>query len=317
LGVISEIYNEKITHDIVNSKDSFQKINLDLFLLKFYNDKYKINEIIETNLEQVLLSVLKNRSDDDRIRNFYRFLSLESKGGLSKEILEYYLITLKALPFSFFKLFKLEMSEINIPIESCLDIFTATKLKYFELSTILLRKLVSNTYYTSNGKSLNSLSYKKKLEVLLLNRFYTNQTSLSLFNKLSNKYKEGEKTSNIEEILDRFLLINKDFNFTKKQVIEILKNNFEVEDNEVNLEQFIHFFVDKKSLLIKAEVFINLVLEELNTIFNDLVAALTKCFLKEDTELSNMISFKNFEKAIQSLIKLDTNNKYKVSSYFK
>ena len=187
----------------------------------------------------------------------------------------------------------------------------------FKFPILLIDNYLLKSTFTSNNKPTNDLNLKKKFEIFILNRFFTNHASISLFHKLTNMFKEGTITLNVEEIFERFTIVNKDFNLTKSQVYLIFSKNFKIESNEINLEEFINYFVDKISIRISAEDFVKTTLEELIVIYKHLEEKLMKMFLKEDPEGTNMISFKSFEKIMKILMSQDSRNEFKTIAYFK
>jgi len=91
-----DFYLEKIDIDFKNTVDGryFGKTKLNTFYIKFFEDKFKMQNIVKNALEEYTMSILKY-SDDYNIDLLRRFLYI-GEDSLRAEILELYLVLLKS-----------------------------------------------------------------------------------------------------------------------------------------------------------------------------------------------------------------------------
>lgn len=105
LNLIPEIFNEKINSDNKLDATNTFHLHMDQFFLKFMKEKFRLNKIFKKNTEQAILSFMKYAPEDIRIENFRRFLGI-GESRIRTEVLDAYLILLKNLPISFYKIFE-------------------------------------------------------------------------------------------------------------------------------------------------------------------------------------------------------------------
>jgi hypothetical protein len=95
LNLIPDLYNEKIENDSKSELNGSLKLFFDDFLFKYLTDKFKLKKIIQKNVEQLVMSVLKYNKDDKRIDVFRRMLGI-GDDKIRREVLDIYLTLLKS-----------------------------------------------------------------------------------------------------------------------------------------------------------------------------------------------------------------------------
>lgn len=121
LYLIPEIYNERVLYNIRQELNGNQKSTFNSFFYSYMKGMFKLDSLIKNNIESVVLGILKYSAEDSRISFFGKCLGIDSV--LRTEILDSYLIFLRNLPFSFFKLYSDEYDKTYISGEYAFEVF--------------------------------------------------------------------------------------------------------------------------------------------------------------------------------------------------
>ena len=97
VSFIPDFYLEKVEADFKTLNDGvyFGKIKLSSFYICFFEDKFKMNQIVQSALEEYTMSIIKYSTEDYNIDLLRRFLNIGTD-PLRAEVLELYLILLKS-----------------------------------------------------------------------------------------------------------------------------------------------------------------------------------------------------------------------------
>ena len=112
------------------------------------------------------------------------------------------------------------------------------------------------------------------------------------------------------------MLSAKEYEINLVQIIEILKNKFSFNNNNIKLENFLNYFIDKYNMKIKTNDFIQITIEVLIIIYNDLDKILLKMWEKADMKRNGVIFFREFE-GVMNVFLGSSENKWKITEYFK
>jgi hypothetical protein len=263
-----------------------------------------------------ILSFLKYSSEDIRIDNFRKFLGI-GQTRIRTEILDCFLILLKNLPISFYKLF-LDFEESNsftIYLQDCLEIYI-NKFPNFFIHLESFNKLISACHLIKNNEEIGQSNLENKKHIFYLLNFKNKQKSF--FNKLILDYKLKEKIEEDFLILSEQVMIgNKDFNLNLNQCKNIFNELFEMKNEKINLEKFCDFFLNIFIMKLNILDFVHLSLEIFNSLFSDIVKKLTNIWEKNlEAKNNGIIFYKDFEIILSSIL-YKSENKWKFSEYFK
>lgn len=286
---------------------------MDEFFLRYLKDKFKMTKIINRNCEQTLISVLKYSSEDTRIDLFRKFLGI-GDDRIKREVLDCFLGILKNLPISFYKLFEETESSYIMTLDNCMEIYTS-KFSDFSIHIEGLEKLLRNSLVLQNEKELENLGLEAKKDIFYLRNYYTKQNAS--FQLLLNKYKD--KSKNEEKyvtIADQIILANRDSDLNFFKTCEILKRNFKLVDDNLSLESFLNYFIDKYIFKIKITDFVRISTECFVYIFSNLEKNLLKMWELTEGKRNGIILYRDFETCM-SMILGNSENKWKTSEYFK
>lgn len=275
-----------------------------------------MSKIINKNIEQLIISLVKFSNEDMRIDIFRRFLRI-GENGIKREILDCYLTILKNLPISFYKLFEEEESNYLMNLEACFGIYK-TKFPNFKLSIEAFDKIIrsSEIYDTNNKSILNGESnYEGLRDKYLLCNFYNK--NMAFIEEILNDYKE-EKINEIDalEIANHFMIANSEFEMNLVYVLDIFKLNFSVKEDMIDLQSFFDFFLKKYFFKIKIIDFLNHSMDRLINIYNYIDRIIGQIWNKADVMKNGCIYYKEFENSMKNLMG-NGENKWKISEYFK
>ena len=233
---------------------------------------------------------------------------------IKREVLDCYLIILKNLPISFYKAFEEGENNYLITIESCLDIFSQ-KFSYYYLLEEALDKVIRNSIFYRNDNEIEDVSTEAKKDYFFLSRY--NQRSSSSFQMLLNNFKNNKQNEEKDiSIADQIIISNRDFDLNLVFVVDILKRNFRLNGDLIQLENFFNFFVDKFSFKIKISNFLQSCFEIFEKLYCDLDKSLLKIWENADYKRNGIIFFREFENVMNVLMG-NSENKWKISEYFK
>jgi len=289
------------------------KTSMDEFFLKYMKDKFKMTKIIKRNCEQMLMSILKFAAEDVRIDLLRKFLGI-GDDKVKREILDCYLTSLKNLPISFYKLFEEGFPDYLMSVENCVEIFI-NKFPNYSIHMESLDKLLRQSLISKAEKEVENLGLESKKDIFMLMKYYnkSNSTFQFLLNDFKNKTKNEESYLNIA---DQIMIANKEFEVNFFQVSELLKRNFSIVDDKIQLEPFLDYFVEKFSFKIKITDFLQVCIDCFGVIYADLDKLLVKMWENADSKRNGIIFNKEFE-AVLNVLLGNSENKWKISEYFK
>lgn len=313
LNFIPELYNEKMQNDIKRDIEGRIKTTLDEFFVIYMKDKFKMSKIISKNTEQMVLSVIKYSSVDHRIDLLRKFLGI-GDDKIRREILECYLITLKNLPISFYKAFEEGESEYLMTFDSCMEIYSQ-KFPLFLLNVETLNEILRCSIIFKNEEMLNDLPLESKRDSFYLSRYYTksNHSFKKLLNNFKNNIQNEEKDISLA---DSIIIANREYELSLSTVLDLIKRNFKISGDAVKLESFLNYFIDKYVFKIKMTDFMEQSFKGFGIIYNDLDKNLQKMWDIADKKRNGIIFFKEFE-SVMNIIMGNSENKWKISEYFK
>lgn len=315
LNLMPEIYNEKIQLDNKFDLSNKYHLHMDEFLIKFMKEKFHYNKIFKRNLEQTIMGITEYSQEDIRIESMRIFCGIHLAQPLHMHVLDCFLVLLKNLPISFFKLFEeFEISNyILISIDGCIEIFN-TKFPHYFISLESFDKIIKATKIFKNEIQMDEFSIDYKKDIFFLMRFY--QKSSLYIEGLLKLFKSGTKAEeSMNVISEQMILTNKEYGLSLIDCIDILKRNFKHSDNNVYLEKFFDFFLDKYVVKIKALEFVQISLDSFRNIYTELEKKIDFIWTKTDYEKKGLIFFKEFEKILVELLG-STENLWKFTEYF-
>lgn len=279
-------------------------------------EKFKMSKIISKNVEQLIISLIKYSNQDMRIDFFRRFLRI-GENGIKREILDCYLTLLKNLPISFYKLFEEEEANYLMNLDIAFNIYR-NKFPYFKLSVEAFDKLIrASELYDVNYNIVESgeSNYESIRDKFLLSNFY-NQ-NVGIIEGILNDYKE-KKINEIDaiEIANLFMFANQEFEMNLIYVMDILKINFNIVNDMIELQSFFDFFLKKFYFKIKVIDFLNISTDRLIYIYNAIDKIIVNLWEKADVMKSGNIYYREFESVMKNLLG-NGENKWKISEYFK
>lgn len=313
MNFIPEVYNEKLELDSRLDLEGKPKTTMDEFFLTFMKDKFKMTKIIKRNCEQMLMSILKFAAEDSRIDLIRKFLGI-GDDNVKREILDCYLTVLKNLPISFYKLFEEKMPDYLMSLENCFEIFIS-KFPNYSIQIECLDKMLRQSQVNQAEKEMANIGLESKKDMFILTKYYNKQNSSFQF--LLNNFKN--KTKNEESYLsiaDQIMMANKEFEINFFQISELLKRNFTIVNDKIQLESFLDYFVEKFNFKIKITDFLQICIDFFGIIYADLDKFLAKMWENADTKKQGIIFFKEFE-AVLNVLLGNSENKWKISEYFK
>jgi len=291
LNFIPELYNEKMQCDTRLDLEGKMKMTLDEFFLKYMKDKFKMSKIINKNTEQMILSIIKYSPEDHRIDLLRKFLGI-GDDKVKKEIFDSYILTLKNLPISFYKVFEEGENNYLMTFENCMEIYMQ-KFPAFHLNIEALDKILRCCTIFKNEGEMENLSTEGKRDLFYLIRFY-NKTN-SAFKILLNKFRSLVQNEEKDIIIaNQIITSNKEYELNLVQVLDILKRNFNVIGDKIQLDTFVTFFLDKYSFKIKLTDYMQQSYDCFGIIFNDLDKSLQKMWEIADFKRNGIIFFNEF-----------------------
>jgi hypothetical protein len=289
------------------------KTTLDEFFVFYMKDKFKMSKIIKRNTEQMISSIIKYSSVDTRIDLLRKFLGIGEE-RTRKEILESYLITLKNLPISFYKVFEEGDNNYLMSFDNCMEIYLQ-KFPLLHLNIESLDRILRCCILIKNEDEISEISLERKRDIFYLNKFYTKNNEA--FKLLLNKFKGNNYNEEKDIIIaDLIILANREYELNLNFVLDILKRNFKLNGDFVKLESFLNYFLDKYNFKIKITDYMEQSYNSYGIIFNDLDKNLKKIWEIADIKRTGIIFFKDFENAMNVLLG-NSENKWKISEYFK
>jgi len=286
---------------------------MDEFFLKFMKDKFKMSKIVKRNCEQMLMSILKYSTEDSRIDLLRKFLGV-GEDKIKREILDCYLTVLKNLPISFYKIFEETESNYLMSLDNCMDIYI-NKFPNYCINIDSLDKLLRMCTVIQNEKEIEGLGLENKKDVFYLMRYYHKQNTSFQF--LLNDFKNrGKNEESYLTIADQIMIANKEYDINLLQIIEILRKNFKMFDDKIQLDSFLDYFVNKWIFKIKITDFVQVSIDSFSVIYADLDKTLQKMWENADARKNGIIFFREFETVLTVLLG-NSENKWKISDYFK
>ena len=318
LNLIPEFYNEKIDLDNKLELEGKRKIIMDEFFYNYMSEKFKLNKIIKKNCEQSIMSILKFSNEDSRIDLFRRFLGI-GDDKIRREILDNYLIILKNLPISFFKIFDDDYKSYLMNTEQCFEILYS-KFPFFEFVINHKDVIINLTQVIEGENEVPGIPLIKKFNIFLLTRMYNR--SMLFINEIATELKRDNNAEILfDKVVDCFLISNKEFDLNETMILDIFQNNFDLHKNILNkniisVQSFLKFFSKKYFFKIKIVDFLEISLNALINTYGTLEKKIIKFFDEVDFLKKGFILYKEFE---QILIQWFGNNenKWKISEFFK
>ena len=315
MNLIPDLYAQKYSNDNEKEKENLPKLNFDEFFLQFMTDKFKLQKLIRKHSEETISAVLYYEKSDQRISLFKRFLGVDPKDRINREVLDVYLILLQNLPMSFSKLFY-DKNYMNYLMDTnyCFEILH-NRLGFYNILLSLKDMIILNSnIYDPNTKEIIHLSNDKKREYYYLNRFA--EKSIVFFNDLIIDSKNNVKYKEIAPILQNIQDANAIFNLQRDTCLDILSKNFKVDltNNTIELDNFLEFFVNKMVFRIQVYEFCEFVFSGILIIFQGIEKKINHILIEVDSQ-NGLIYYKDFEIILMKLI---NNNelKWKLPSYF-
>lgn len=121
LFLIPELYNEKVINNMRLEMENKPKECFDVFFNNYLKDKFKISKIVRNHLESCIKAIIEYSVNDSRIACFGKFLGVNGK--YRREILDTYLLFLRNLPVSFYRLFDDGYETYLLNAEECFELF--------------------------------------------------------------------------------------------------------------------------------------------------------------------------------------------------
>ena len=197
---LSDIYvtNNKIKDVkkvVLNTTLKYIKKNksLDHFIFEYFFEQYKISKIINNKIEEMILSIVKYSEKDSRITLFKRFLFLTNSTNkyIRREVLDLYLIFLKALPFSIHDIYSNKFNNLKLSVIDAVSIFESY-FKVFEFNDLVKVYLLNSSicFLEITDNSVNELSTIKLIKSNLINCNSNKENLLYLENflKICNNF---------------------------------------------------------------------------------------------------------------------------------
>ena len=314
LNLIPDLYRRKAKDNILKEKENLPKLNFDEIFLEYMNEKFKLKKIVKQNCEKTIKAILIYEKEDPRILLFKRFLGIDNKDKILREVFDIYLLLLQNLPISFDKLFY-ETNYLSFVMDTnfCFECIHLI-LSFYKILNNVTDIIISNsTVYEQVSKNIISLTEEKKKDYFYLFRF--NEKEIIFFQKLINELKQNIKEKEIEIIISHLKESNNLFKLTNNDCYNIIKRNFIInENNTINLDQFLEFFVNKLAFRIHIYKFCEIIFNAIDYEFEAIVKICKKTII--ELRIGNgLIFFKDFEEVLMKLIN-NSSIKWKLSHYF-
>jgi hypothetical protein len=162
---------------------------------------------------------------------------------------------------------------------------------------------------------MKTLFIETKRDLFYLSRFYKNFKDT--FEDLLNKFKtSGQNEENYLKIAEQIIISNKEFNLDLTQTIDLIKRNFKVNSDKIQLDSFIDFFINKYSFMMKINIFVKVAINCFSIIFNDIDKNVQKIWDSADFKKTGIIFYKEFEE-VMNITMNNTEFKWKIPDYFK
>ena len=350
LYLIPELLVEKLESDNRMDLEGHIKYNLDEFFYVFMYEKFKLKKLIKKHIEETILSIFRNCDEDFRINLIRRFLTLSllnssknnglnnkdnnaiiqiNKDNLRREILDVYLILLKALPVSFYKIYDEEYYNYLISIDFCFEIYHS-KLQEYDLIKDTRDIIIKCCYIYSGDKeiggSLNNstdntgnyagMPFNSRIDYFYICRFFSR--SYVFVNDLINEYKNGEKTSKeYIKLIDQFVVATKEFNISENYVVNLLTQYFGLNQTrkEFDIIKLVNIQSKKYVFKMKLSEFIEETIKRIIHIHQNIEEKIVRIYESFDKEKNNRIEKPVFNEIINSIYP-NNDNKWKVNEYF-
>lgn len=316
LSLIPEMLNEKMLLDSKYDSEKKFHISMDEFLLKFMKEKFKMNNMYKRNLEQTIMTIIQYAGEDLRIEYMRKFTGLGEEKPFRHQILDCFLIVLKCLPISYFKLFDfIEVSKsILISVDSCIEIYNS-KFQFYFIELQSFEKVIEVTEIFRNEDHLAEVEAERKKDIFFLTRYH--QKATKHFENLVKDFKNNLKNEeDAIKIAEQIILSNKEYELTLIDCLNIFKRNFKMTDDHIRLENFLNFFLDKYVLKIRALDFVDISLQCFISIYEQLERRIYDIWDKNEVERKGIIFYKEFEGIMLSLLG-NSENLWKFQEYFK
>lgn len=276
-------------------------------------DKFKLSKIVKKNTEQKILSIINYSSLDHIVNLLRKFLGI-GDDKIRREILEYYLITLKNLPISFYKVFEEGENNYLMNFDNSMEIYLQ-KFPLFKLIIESLDKILRCCIVFKNEEEMDEIEMEKKRDMFYLSKYYSkSQASFKiLLNNFKNNVQNEEKDINIA---DQIIIANREYELSLAMVLDWLKRNFNVSGENIRLETFLNYFLDKYYFKIKLTDFMEQSYHSFGIIYSDLDKNLMKMWDIADFKRNAIIFFKEFE-TVMNVIMGNSENKWKIQEYFR
>lgn len=276
-------------------------------------EKFKLTKIVKRNCEQMLMSILKFSQEDNRIDLLRKFLAI-GEDKVKREVLDCYLMVLKNLPISFYKIFEESESNYLMTLENCIEIYL-NKFPHFGINVEDLEKLLRFCVVIQNEKETENLGLENKKDIFYLMKYYHKQgPSIQLMlNSFKNHIKSEESYL---PIADQIMVANKDYDLNLLTIADLLKRNFKMSEDKIQLDSFFDYFVNKYIFRIKITDFVQVSIESFSTIYADLDKIAQKIWENADAKKNGIIFYKEFENVMSDLL-CNSENKWKISEFYK
>jgi hypothetical protein len=279
-------------------------------------EKFTIQKIQKRNIERTLLALYNFSEDDDRIRIFKKFLGIGDV-KIRTEILDNFLLLLKNLPISFYKLFEdlKEADNFTINIDKVFEIYSQ-KFKLFNLHIINFDDILRKSIIYKNDKILEENNFNYFKDVYFLNRFYNK--SIDYFHDLILGLK-SKKINSIEiiKISQSYSFSNSDYEPNLEKILEVFQRNFKVDNNQIDLGELFEFYQDKFNFKIKILDFISITLDSFIILYEKIEKKVVEMWSKIRMKDKDIMLYKDFEQFLYVIFGENTEFKWKFNEYFK
>ena len=280
-------------------------------------EKFNLEKIFKKNTEKSIMTIIKFSPEDIRIENARKFLGI-GDFKLRNEILDCFLILLKNLPISFFKLFDdFDISNsFAIPLEACFEIQTS-KFQFYNLNLETFDRLLRCSQIYKNDKEYINIGIDVRKDAYLLDRYY--KKSNKMFDMLVGEFKTNKKNHESTYVIaEHIILANKEFEISLSVCLEVIKRNFKVNQEKVSLQSFFEYFLDKYIFKARVMDFVQISLETFIDIYSELEKRISKIWENSmfDNQAQGVIFYRDFYKILANIMS-NSDNLWKFPEYFK
>jgi hypothetical protein len=259
------------------------------------------------------MAIMKYAGEDTRIDLIRKFLGI-GEDKIRREVLDYYLILMKCLPISFFKLFDDEYNNYVMNPELCFEIYF-TKLHNMNLVSENKEALIKfSKIYDSNGEPLQ-IREDRRLDLFLVIRFLNR--SYNFISDITDLQKQNIKEEQTSKLVEAFQNANKEFKLSNDKIFEIVQKYFSAGKAKFNIDNLLNYFNQNKiSFKLKIIDFLDISVNSIVQLFNVIERKIVRLFDEIDSKKVGLIYFREFEELMKKIMPV-VENKWKIAEYFK